>query len=156
MPRDLNLDGAVDAGDHAGDARSCPCASAFNGWRRDRAPSSCRRRSQVDHARRSNVAAGLHADRDRDRDGDPRHGLRQHLRDAAHDEPVLTVASASTRLDTQATETLDKIADLLRASKLSTVTPQQVSPFSSSQIDFQRSTGFAAGATVRATRSGSR
>jgi prepilin-type N-terminal cleavage/methylation domain-containing protein len=59
-----------------------------------------------------------------------------------------TVASSSTRLDTQVTETLDKIAELLRASKLSTVTPQQASPFSSAQIDFQRSTGFAAGATV--------
>jgi prepilin-type N-terminal cleavage/methylation domain-containing protein len=59
-----------------------------------------------------------------------------------------TVASASTRLDTQVMETLDKIAELLRASKLSTVTPQLSSPFSSSQINFQRSMGYAAGATV--------
>jgi len=59
-----------------------------------------------------------------------------------------TVASANTRLETQVSETLDKIAELLRASKLSTVTPQQASPFSSSVINFQRSTGFAAGATV--------
>src|SRR6185369_12528697 len=59
-----------------------------------------------------------------------------------------TVASASTRIDTQVAETLDKIAELLRASKLSTVTPQQVSPFSSSVINFQRSIGYAAGATV--------
>jgi prepilin-type N-terminal cleavage/methylation domain-containing protein len=59
-----------------------------------------------------------------------------------------TVASASTRLDTQVSETLDKIAELLRASKLSTVTPQPVSPFSSSVINFQRSVGYAAGATV--------
>jgi prepilin-type N-terminal cleavage/methylation domain-containing protein len=59
-----------------------------------------------------------------------------------------TVASASTRLDTQVSETLDKIAELLRASKLSTVTPQAVAPFSSSVINFQRSIGYAAGATV--------
>ena len=59
-----------------------------------------------------------------------------------------TVASANTRLETQVSETLDKISELLRASKLSTVTPQQFSPFSSSQITFQRSIGYAAGATV--------
>ena len=61
---------------------------------------------------------------------------------------AFTVASASSRIDTQCIETLDQIAELLRASKLSTITPQQISPFSSSVINFQRSIGYAAGATV--------
>ncbi len=48
-------------------------------------------------------------------------------------------------------ETLDEIADKLRSSKLSTITPQQVPPFSSSSIDFQRTVGNAGGAPVWST-----
>jgi hypothetical protein len=58
------------------------------------------------------------------------------------------VTSVNTHVDDQVVETLDKIARRLRASKLATMAPVQSPPFSSSRIDFQRSTDFAGGAAV--------
>jgi type II secretory pathway pseudopilin PulG len=61
------------------------------------------------------------------------------------------VASSGRRIENMVMETLDEIADKLRASKLSTITPQQAPPFSSSSVDFQRTVGYAGGATVWST-----
>jgi hypothetical protein len=58
------------------------------------------------------------------------------------------VTSVNTHVDDQVVETLDKITQRLRASKLSTMAPVQSPPFSSNRIDFQRSTDFAGGAAV--------
>jgi type II secretory pathway pseudopilin PulG len=61
------------------------------------------------------------------------------------------VASSGRKIEDMVMETLDEIADKLRSSKLSTITPQQAPPFSSTSVDFQRTIGFAGGAPVWST-----
>ena len=64
---------------------------------------------------------------------------------------ALQVATSGRRIENLVMETLDQIADKLRASKLSTIAPQPSPPFSSSSVDFQRSVGYAGGAAVWST-----
>ena len=61
------------------------------------------------------------------------------------------VASSGRRIENLVMETLDQIADKLRASKLSTIAPQQTPPFSSNSVDFQRTVGYAGAVTVWST-----
>jgi type II secretory pathway pseudopilin PulG len=58
------------------------------------------------------------------------------------------VVSASGQLEAAASRALDEIADRLQASAHTAITPSLSAPFSSSRIDFQRSTGYAGGATL--------
>jgi type II secretory pathway pseudopilin PulG len=58
------------------------------------------------------------------------------------------VGSTSGHLEAVVNRTLDKIADRLQASSHTTVVPSLASPFSSPQIDFQRTASYAAGVVV--------
>ena len=58
------------------------------------------------------------------------------------------VGSTAGHLEAVVNRTLDKIADRLQASSHTTVVPSLATPFSSPQIDFQRTTGFVAGVVV--------
>ncbi len=55
------------------------------------------------------------------------------------------VGSTTGHLEAIVNRTLDRIAERLQASSHTTITPSLASPFSSPQIDFQRTIGYAAG-----------